>query len=203
MKRAPAILALLLAGGMLGRAGATELLVHTPPDGKLPGWSMRAPVPPGWTGDCCNYARGIGVDAVIYHGEWTGDPQRVIVLDSWAAKLPTLAAEIAADTKAYVARDPHASTQPWPLPAMPARCQGVLHHGSDHVDDVVVFCDPGKAAGVRYSWSMAVQAGDPARASLLASFGRVVAGARFAIVAGRPPGPPTRAAATRAATPSH
>jgi hypothetical protein len=29
------------------------------------------------------------------------------------------------------------------------------------VNDVVVFCDPGKAAGIRYSWSMTVGQGDP------------------------------------------
>ena len=40
-------------------------------------------------------------------------------------------------------------------------CEASVYQGSDHVDDVLVFCDPGQASGVRLSWSMTFDAADP------------------------------------------
>jgi hypothetical protein len=56
----------------------------------------------------------------------------------------------------------------------------VSYEGADHVDDVVVFCDPGKASGIRYSWSMTLGAADPMRKPLLDAFRQVVEHSRYA-----------------------
>jgi hypothetical protein len=37
-----------------------------------------------------------------------------------------------------------------------------------------VFCDPGKASGIRFSWSMTVAANDASRGVVLERFKRVV-----------------------------
>jgi hypothetical protein len=59
-------------------------------------------------------------------------------------------------------------------------CKGVLYAGSDHVDDVVVFCDPGKSAGIRYSWSMTIGHGDPQTQAVFNAFKQVVEKSSYA-----------------------
>jgi hypothetical protein len=143
-------------------------------DGAVPGWSIVSVLPSGWTADCCQYAKAIGVNLVLYKGDWTGDPERVMVLNVWPSKLPTLAAEWKADQTHYLKRDPRAKVAAFALkhPSMP--CHGVLYQGTDHIDDVVVFCDPGKVAGVRLSWSMTVAADDKQREQVMVMFRDVV-----------------------------
>ena len=75
-------------------------------DGDVPAWTIDAAPPAGWTADCCTYARAIGVDAVLYQGEWTGKPNRVMVLNVWPAKLASLDDELQADAKRYHQLDP-------------------------------------------------------------------------------------------------
>jgi hypothetical protein len=58
-----------------------SLLAHGARDGDAPAWAITVASPAGWTRDCCVYASAIGVDAVLYQGEWTGKPQRVMVLN--------------------------------------------------------------------------------------------------------------------------
>jgi hypothetical protein len=58
-------------------------------------------------------------------------------------------------------------------------CEASVYEGSDHVDDVLVFCDPGQASGIRYSWSMAFDAGDPTRRALLDAFMQVVIASHY------------------------
>lgn len=140
-----------------------------------PGWAITTELPAGWNKDCCTYAKAIGVNLVLYQGEWTGKPERVMVLNVWPAKLPTLAAEVDEDRQHYLQSDAHGKAAPFPVASPRAiTCQGVFYQGSDHIDDAVVFCDPGKASGVRYSWSMTVSDTDPNRQTLLATFKRVV-----------------------------
>lgn len=148
-------------------------------DGKVPAWTVAVTTPVGWTRDCCTYARAIGVDAVLYQGEWSGKPQRVMVLNVSPRKLPTLAAEVQADRKRYLQHDPKGTASSFSVrhPAMP--CEATVYEGSDHVDDVVAFCDPGKASGVRLSWSMAFDATDPSRRALLDAFMQVVVASRY------------------------
>ncbi len=148
-------------------------------DGVAAGWSIDARKPAGWTQDCCQYARAIGVDLVLYQGEWTGEPNRVMVLNVWPAKLATLDAEWQDDQKHYLQRDPAAKVEPLPLPGARLGCRGFVYHGSDHVDDAVAFCDPGKASGIRFSWSMALAADDPTRQSLLAAFAQVIESSHY------------------------
>ncbi|HKR76030.1 MAG TPA: hypothetical protein VJR95_05155 [Rhodanobacter sp.] len=175
------LLALLLL--VLFSAGAAakgdDVLAHGMRDGKAPAWAVVVASPVGWTRDCCMYARAIGVDAVLYQGEWTGKPERVMVLNVWPRKLATLADELAADRKQYLQRDPASKSTAITIrnPHMP--CQGVLHQGSDHVDDMVVFCDPGEASGIRLSWSMSFADGDAARRPLLDAFMQVATDARY------------------------
>jgi hypothetical protein len=159
------------AGGSIADKTVT---VHGQPDGKIPGWGIATILPAGWTADCCQYAKAIGVDEVLYKGDWTGEPDRVMVLNVWPAVLPTLTAEWQADRTHYLKRDPLAKVAAFALghPLMP--CHALLYQGTDHIDDVVVFCDPGKASGVRLSWSMSVRADDTQRAQVLALFRRVV-----------------------------
>ena len=157
------------------QADGQGVLVYGKADGQVPAWAIRTQLPAGWTDDCCKYAAAIGVNLVLYRGEWTGKPERVMVLNVWTAKSPTLAAEIQDDRQHYLHSDPHGKADAFPV-ASPSSiaCKGVLYHGSDHVDDAVVFCDPGKASGIRYSWSMTVEASDPDRRQLLDAFKQVV-----------------------------
>ena len=148
--------------------------VHGARDGAVPAWTLNAVAPPGWTADCCTYAKAIGVNFVLYRGEWTGNPQRVMVLNVWPRKLPTLTAEIAADRKHYLQTDPAAKVRDITIhhPGMP--CQATWYQGTDKVDDIVVFCAPAAASGIRWSWSMTLDAGDTSRRALLDAFMRVV-----------------------------
>jgi hypothetical protein len=68
----------------------------------------------------------------------------------------------------------------FPVNGTAMSCDGVLYQGSDHMDDAVVFCDPGKATGIRLSWSMTVAAKDPQRASVLALLRQVVQQSTYA-----------------------
>jgi hypothetical protein len=58
-------------------------------------------------------------------------------------------------------------------------CEASVYQGSDRIDDVLVFCDPGAASGVRLSWSMAFDNADPSRRALLDDFMRVVVASRY------------------------
>ncbi len=148
-------------------------------DGAVPAWTIRAIAPSGWTADCCTYAKAIGVNFVLYRGEWTGHPQQVMVLNVWPRKLSTLDAEIQADRKHFLQADPAATINNINMrnPRMP--CRATLYQGTDHVDDIVVFCEPARASGIRWSWSMTLDAADPARRALLDAFMRVVMASRY------------------------
>jgi hypothetical protein len=156
-------------------AGGQGVIVYGKADGKAPGWAIKTDLPNGWTNDCCTYAAAIGVNLVLYQGQWTGKPERVMVLNVWPAKLPTLATELQDDRQHYLQSDPHGKADGFQVRSPHAiACQGVLYQGSDHVDDVVVFCDPGEASGIRYSWSMTIRADDPNRQALIDTFKQVV-----------------------------
>jgi hypothetical protein len=116
---------------------------------------------------------------VLYQGEWSGKPQRVMVLNVWPRKPGTLGDEVKADRKRYLQHDPAGKTSTFTVrhPAMP--CEASVYEGSDHIDDVLVFCDPGAASGVRLSWSMAFDAADSTRQALLDDFMRVVVASRW------------------------
>jgi hypothetical protein len=165
---------------------ADNALAHGARDGSTPAWTIAASTPTGWTRDCCTYARAIGVDAVLYQGEWSGNPQRVMVLNVSARKLPTLAAEVQADRKRYLQHDPSGKVSGFAVRHRTMPCEASVYQGGDHVDDVVVFCDPGGASGVRLSWSMAFDDADPSRRKLLDDFMRVVVATRYAPDAGTP-----------------
>ncbi len=148
-------------------------------DGNVSAWAITAATPAGWTRDCCTYARAIGVNAVLYQGEWSGKPQRVMVLNVWPRKLPTLTDDVQADHQRYLQHDPAGKTTTFAVrhPAMP--CEASVYQGSDHIDDVLVFCDPGAASGIRLSWSMTLDANDRQMRALLADFMRVVVATHY------------------------
>jgi hypothetical protein len=164
-------LLLLLAGPA---CAGQSILASGARDGTTPAWAVTGVGPEGWTADCCTYARAIGVDAVVYRGEWTGKPERVMVLNVWPARRATLDDELAEDRRQYLQRDPRAKTEDFPARNATLTCKGVLYHGSDSEDDAVVFCDAGKAAGVRLSWSMTVAVADPQHAETLAHLHEVI-----------------------------
>ena len=161
------------------RAPADQLLAQGARDGAVPAWAIAVATPAGWTRDCCLYARAIGVDAVLYQGSWSGQPQRVMVLNVWPRKLPTLAAELQADRQHYLQRDPAAKATSFAVSHRTMKCEATVHQGSDRIDDVVVFCDPGPASGVRLSWSMSFDDGDRTRRAPLDDFMRVVVASRY------------------------
>jgi len=173
---------LLCAFATLAQAAGKDgdVLARGARDGNAPAWAISVATPAGWTRDCCTYARAIGVNAVLYQGEWSGKPQRVMVLNVWPRQLGTLADEVQADRQRYLQHDPAGKTSNFAVrhPAMP--CEASVYQGSDHIDDVLVFCDPGAASGVRLSWSMAFDAADPSRRALLDDFMRVVVATRWA-----------------------
>lgn len=168
-----------LVGAVQATTPADHLLAHGARDGDAPAWAIAVDTPAGWTRDCCTYAQAIGVNAVLYQGEWSGKPQRVMVLNVWPRKLTSLAAEVQADRKRYLQHDPAGKVTSFVVhhPAMP--CEASIYEGSDHIDDALVFCDPGKASGVRLSWSMAFDAADPTRRALLDAFMQVVLASRY------------------------
>jgi hypothetical protein len=175
------LLALALCAPLAVPAAALgdDVLAHGARDGKAPAWAIAVASPPGWTRDCCTYAKAIGVDAVLYQSEWTGKPERVMVLNVWPRKLATLADELAADRKQYLQRDEAGKATAIRIhnPHMP--CRGVVYEGSDRIDDAVVFCDPGAASGIRLSWSMSFADGDATQRALLDAFMRVATNARY------------------------
>lgn len=159
--------------------GAGNILAQGARDGNQPAWAIAVDSPAGWTRDCCTYAKAIGVNAVLYRGEWSGNPQRVMVLNVWPRKLPTLDAEIQADRKHFLEADPAAKVSAIPIRHPRIPCQATLYQGTDHVDDIVVFCDPPKASGIRWSWSMTLDANDSSRRPLLDAFMHVVMASRY------------------------
>ena len=167
-------LLLCAATTMAATPADTAVQAHGPADGHAPAWSITTAAPTAWTRDCCTYASAIGVNYVLYQGEWTGKPDRVMVLNVWPAKLDSLDTELLDDRKHYLQLDPSGKVAAFPLQNTHVPCRGVLYSGTDHVDDVVAFCDPGKASGIRYSWSMTLPATDPMRHSLLDAFRQVV-----------------------------
>nr|WP_245187994.1 hypothetical protein [Frateuria flava] len=173
------VLLLVFAGAAAAADVPGEATATGKPDGAIPGWTLRAPTPVGWTADCCTYARAIGVTEVIYRGEWTGEPYGVMVLNVWPRKLASLDAELDADRKHYLQRDPAAKVGRFPVRHQGMPCEALVFQGSDQVDDAVVFCDPGKRAGIRLSWSMSFKDADPQRAALLEAFMGVVVGTRY------------------------
>jgi hypothetical protein len=154
--------------------GAHSAVAYGKRDGKVPGWAITTQAPAGWTQDCCLYANAIGVNLVLYRGEWTGEPDRVMVLNVWPRKLPTLDAEWQDDQKRYLQRDPAAKVSSFPIANPGMACHGTLYQGTDHIDDAVAICDPGKATGIRLSWSMTVAAAEPSRQQVLELFKQVV-----------------------------
>ncbi|RUL74481.1 hypothetical protein [Dyella choica] len=169
------LLCTLLPFAYAKQAGGQDVMAYGKTDGKAPGWAIMTDLPKGWTEDCCKYAAAIGVNLVLYQGEWSGKPEGVMVLNVWPAKLPTLAAELQDDRQHYLQSDAHGKASVFALQDPHGiACQGVLFQGSDKVDDVVVFCDPGKPSGIRYSWSMTVAANDPNRQALIDTFKQVV-----------------------------
>ncbi|MBM7126720.1 hypothetical protein ISP19_15175 [Dyella flava] len=167
---------LLLCAGAAAAAAPADNVVeaHGPADGGAPAWSITTTAPAGWTKDCCTYASAIGVNYVLYQGEWTGKPDRVMVLNVWPAKLSSLDDELQDDRKHYLQTDPAGKVGDFPISNAHMPCKGVMYTGSDHVDDVVVFCDPGKSAGIRYSWSMTIGQGDPKTQAVVDAFKQVV-----------------------------
>ncbi len=178
-----AALALALALASLGAAAwgvvPPELVAQGARDGATPAWMVSAPTPVGWTGDCCTYAKAIGVTAVAYRGTWTGKPQQVMVLNVWPRKLPTLAAEVAADRAHYLRLDPAGKATQFAVRHHTMTCTAAVYQGSDRIDDVLVFCDPGVASGIRLSWSMTLDANDRQMRALLGDFMRVVVATRY------------------------
>ena len=170
---------LLLVAAAVAADAPGEATAQGKPDRDVPGWTVHAPTPAGWTADCCTYARAIGVDLVIYRGEWTGEPYGVMVLNVWPRKLASLDAELDADREHYLQADPAAKFARFPVRHRAMPCEALVFEGSDKVDDAVVFCDPGKATGIRLSWSMSFKDADPQRAALLDDFMRVVLGTGY------------------------
>ncbi|WP_158880337.1 hypothetical protein [Rhodanobacter sp. L36] len=180
------LLATLLAFSAMAATPGKPASVSAPRDGITPGWKVSTSAPSGWTADCCTYAKAIGVNFVIYQGEWTGEPNRVMVLNVWPRKLPSLTAEWQADQKHYLQHDPLAKVVTVALPHTPMPCHGLLYQGTDHIDDIVVFCDPGKRSGVRLSWSMTVAANDPRRQEVTALFQQVVEASSYQALPDKP-----------------
>lgn len=167
-------------------SASDDLLARGARDGNVPAWAISTATPPGWTRDCCTYAREIGVNAVVYQGAWSGKPQRVMVLNVWPRQLPALADDVQADRKRYLQHDPAGKISGFSVahPTMP--CEASVYQGSDQIDDVLVFCDPGSASGVRLSWSMAFDDADPTRRAVLDDFMSVVVATRWAADTGMP-----------------
>jgi hypothetical protein len=195
MKRLCWVLVLLLLSFAVQAASAATdkaVLVSGKADGDIPGWTIHTELPNGWTQDCCVYAQAIGVNEVLYKGEWTGEPDRVMVLNVWPSKLSSLEAEVQDDRHHYLDRDPGGKAGVFALDNKALACRGVSYEGTDHKDDVVVFCDPGLASGIRFSWSMTLAHDDKQKDELLALFRRVVEQSSYTVNRAAPPAAKTQ-----------
>jgi hypothetical protein len=184
MKRLLGLISLFLLTCAAHAAGVDNdkaVLVYGKLDGAAQGWALHTEQPDGWTQDCCVYAKAIGVNLVLYKGEWTGEPDRVMVLNVWPSTLATLDAELQEDRKHYLQLDPAGKVSAFPVVNAGMPCQGVLYQGNDHKDDAVVFCDPGKASGIRLSWSITLAHDDAGRQDVLSLFKRVVEQSRYTV----------------------
>lgn len=179
IRRGLAVLVLLTAAVAAHAQAGKDVLVVGQADREIPGWAIHTELPDGWTQDCCMYAKAIGVNMVLYKGEWTGEPDRVMVLNVWTSKLSSLEAELQDDRHHYLERDPSGKYSVFALDNKAVPCRGVLYEGTDHKDDVVVFCDPGLASGIRFSWSMTLSHDDAQKQDLLALFRRVAEQSRY------------------------
>ena len=179
MRRAIWWLGLLAVAALAQASPARDVLAHGARDGDAPAWAIAVNTPAGWTRDCCTYAQAIGVDAVLYQGPWSGKPQRVMVLNVWPRKLATLDAEVQADRTHFLQADPAARVTGIGVHPRDMPCAATVYEGTDHVDDVVVFCDPGQASGIRLSWSMSFDHDDPSRRALLDAFMQVVVATHY------------------------
>lgn len=167
------VLLLVMSMAQAAAPGDKGVMVYGQADGDVPGWAILTDLPDGWTQDCCMYAKAIGVNLVLYKGEWTGEPDRVMVLNVWPSKLSSLEAELQDDRHHYLDRDPKGKVSELAVDNKSMTCRGVLYEGTDHKDDAVVFCDPGLATGIRFSWSMALAHDDAQKLDLLTLFRRV------------------------------
>jgi hypothetical protein len=182
MRRLLGLCLLLLATFGAYAAGNDKnpgVMVYGQADRDIPGWAVLTELPVGWTQDCCMYAKAIGVNLVLYQGEWTGEPDRVMVLNVWPSKLSSLEAEVQDDRHHYLDRDPAGKAGTFALDNKAMTCRGLLYEGTDRKDDAVAFCDPGLATGIRLSWSMTLAHDDPQRAQLMALFTRVVEQSKY------------------------
>lgn len=190
-----AVLAATTATGLLTTttlsAGASEsearLEVHG--DGEankgMPPWSILAPKPDGWKIDCCDHAKALRTNLVMYQGEWTGKPDRVMVLVVWPSESNSLESSLQADREGYLKDNPAGKIEAFPVTNPNGMaCQGVLYEGRKHnedLDDAVVFCEPdNKASGLQLSWAVTIAKNDPAREQVLTSFKHVVEGSAYA-----------------------
>jgi hypothetical protein len=177
MRKLFAVLAFLLfaPAAFANNTADGGVIVYGKADGKAPGWAIMMDKPAGWASDCCTYASAIGVNLVLYQGDWTGKPDRVIVLNVWSSAKPNIDADVQDDRKHYLQSDPGAKSEPFAVKnPKNITCEGVLYHGTDHIDDAVVFCDPGKATGIRYSWSVTIAVSDAKRQEVLDTFKQAV-----------------------------
>lgn len=151
------------------------VLVYGGGNGEIPGWAIFTDLPTGWMSDCCTRAKAIGVNLVLYKGEWTGKPEKVILLNVWTAKAPTLSVDFQRDRKQYLTSYPTAKEAAFPIAnTHKLACLGSIYQRDDNKDDVVVFCEPDRASHIRLSWSMLIAGNDPERQEVLVEFKRVV-----------------------------
>ncbi|ULU26710.1 hypothetical protein [Dyella terrae] len=167
------LLLLVMSAVQAASPGDKSVMVYGQADRDVPGWAILTDLPDGWTQDCCMYAKAIGVNLVLYKGEWTGEPDRVMVLNVWPSKLSSLEAELQDDRHHYLDRDPKGKVSELAVDNKSMTCRGVLYEGTDHKDDAVVFCDPGLATDIRLSWSMTLAHDDAQKQDLLSLFRRV------------------------------
>ena len=81
--------------------------------------------------------------------------------------------------KHYLQLDPAGKTASFAVRNPAMACEASVYEGGDRIDDVLVFCDPGQASGIRLSWSMSFDDNDPSRRALLDAFMRVVVASRY------------------------
>lgn len=177
MRRAWLAGVLLVIAGVVMADDSTigpTVIVYGKADGATAGWGIVTNEPAGWTQDCCHYAKAIGVNLVLYRGDWTGDPDRVMVLNVWPSKRPSLADEVKEDRAQYLHRDSKAAVSTFAIHNKAMSCVGTFYKGSDHMNDAVVFCEPGKPTGIRLSWSVTIAANDPNQKQTLSLFRQVV-----------------------------
>jgi len=134
------------------------------------GWAFMVAAPPGWNFACCDRARDLDANLLVFPDGWDGrNSDHVMVLTVWPKERADVDADWQADANDYFEHFPGLTSVTYQPQVKDAACLASTAVGADGVADHVVFCDPGSDWHYRFAWSVSLRAG-PADAASESAF---------------------------------